>query len=73
MAPVAWNPPRRLDLPARLRERILREQFGVAELTGFGLDDHPQAQSAAGAIITTSAKMRRGEGDAAPASKPCAI
>ena len=32
-------------------ERILREQFGVAELTGFGLDDHPQAQSAAGAII----------------------
>src|SRR6266849_5871411 len=24
-------------------ERILREQFGVAELTGFGLDDHPQA------------------------------
>ena len=32
-------------------ERILREQFGVAELTGFGLDDHPQALSAAGAII----------------------
>src|SRR5881398_480100 len=28
-------------------ERILREQFGVAELTGFGLDDHPQALSAA--------------------------
>ncbi|MGB2591166.1 MAG: DNA mismatch repair protein MutS [Candidatus Acidiferrum sp.] len=32
-------------------ERILREQFGVAELTGFGLDDHPQALSAAGAIV----------------------
>jgi DNA mismatch repair protein MutS len=32
-------------------ERILREQFGVAELTSFGLDDHPQAQCAAGAII----------------------
>jgi len=32
-------------------ERILREQFGVAELTGFGLDGHPQAQSAAGAVI----------------------
>ena len=32
-------------------ERILREQFGVAELTGFGLDDHPQAQAAAGAIV----------------------
>jgi DNA mismatch repair protein MutS len=32
-------------------ERILREQFGVAELTGFGLDEHPQALAAAGAII----------------------
>jgi DNA mismatch repair protein MutS len=31
--------------------RMLREQFGVAELTGFGLDDHPRALSAAGAII----------------------
>jgi DNA mismatch repair protein MutS len=32
-------------------ERILREQFGVAELTGFGLDEHPQALSAAGAVV----------------------
>jgi DNA mismatch repair protein MutS len=32
-------------------ERILREQFGVAELTGFGLDDHPNALAAAGAIV----------------------
>src|SRR6202790_4160903 len=32
-------------------DRILREQFGVAELTGFGLDAHPQAIAAAGAII----------------------
>jgi DNA mismatch repair protein MutS len=32
-------------------ERILREQFGVAELTGFGLDGHPQSLAAAGAII----------------------
>src|SRR6266581_2273020 len=32
-------------------ERILREQFGVAELTGFGLDDHAQALAAAGAIV----------------------
>jgi DNA mismatch repair protein MutS len=32
-------------------ERILREQFGVAELIGFGLDDHPQALSAAGAVV----------------------
>jgi DNA mismatch repair protein MutS len=31
--------------------RILCEQFGVAELTGFGLDDHPQSLIAAGAII----------------------
>jgi DNA mismatch repair protein MutS len=32
-------------------ERILREQFGVAELTGFGLDLHAQAIAAAGAIV----------------------
>lgn len=32
-------------------KRILREQFGVAELTSFGLDDHPQALCAAGAVI----------------------
>jgi DNA mismatch repair protein MutS len=32
-------------------KRILREQFGVAELTGFGLDGHPQSMAAAGAII----------------------
>jgi DNA mismatch repair protein MutS len=32
-------------------ERIVREQFGVAELTGFGLDGHSQAIAAAGAIV----------------------
>src|SRR5438445_5878647 len=32
-------------------DRVLREQFGVAELTGFGLDAHPQAIAAAGAIV----------------------
>ena len=32
-------------------ERVLREQFGVAELTGFGLDHHPQAMCAAGAVV----------------------
>jgi DNA mismatch repair protein MutS len=32
-------------------ERILREQFGVAELTGFGLDAHLQAICAAGALV----------------------
>src|SRR5262249_46144186 len=31
--------------------RVLREQFGVAELTGFGLDSHPQAVAAAAAIV----------------------
>src|SRR5947209_7364727 len=32
-------------------ERLLREQFGVAELTSFGLDEHVQALCAAGAIV----------------------
>lgn len=32
-------------------ERVLREQFGVAELTGFGIDEHPYALAAAGAIV----------------------
>jgi DNA mismatch repair protein MutS len=32
-------------------ERILREQFGVAELTGFGLDSHTQAMCASGAVV----------------------
>jgi DNA mismatch repair protein MutS len=31
--------------------RILREQFGVAELTGFGLDGHLHALAASGAIV----------------------
>jgi DNA mismatch repair protein MutS len=32
-------------------ERMLREQFGVATLDGFGLGGHPQAVSAAGAVV----------------------
>ncbi len=32
-------------------ERMLREQFGVATLDGFGLAGHPQAISAAGAMV----------------------
>src|SRR6266852_866882 len=32
-------------------ERILREQFGVAEMTGFGLDERAQAIAASGAIV----------------------
>jgi len=44
-------------------ERILREQFGVAELTGFGLDEHPQALAASGAIVHyLRENSARGEG-----------
>jgi DNA mismatch repair protein MutS len=32
-------------------QRILKEQFGVAELTSFGLDGHSHALSASGAIV----------------------
>ena len=32
-------------------ERVLKEQFGVAELTAFGLDEHSQALCAAGAVV----------------------
>jgi DNA mismatch repair protein MutS len=32
-------------------QRILKEQFGVAELTSFGLDSHPHALAASGAIV----------------------
>jgi DNA mismatch repair protein MutS len=32
-------------------QRILTEQFGVAELTSFGLDNHPHALAASGAIV----------------------
>jgi DNA mismatch repair protein MutS len=32
-------------------ERMLREQFGVATLDGFGMASHPQAVSAAGAVV----------------------
>jgi DNA mismatch repair protein MutS len=56
-------------------ERILREQFGVAELTGFGLDDHPQALSAAGAIIhylrENAARADRSGGNGEKVNAPC--
>jgi DNA mismatch repair protein MutS len=32
-------------------ERTLTEQFGVADLRGFGMEDHPAATTAAGAIV----------------------
>ncbi|HKV25709.1 MAG TPA: DNA mismatch repair protein MutS [Candidatus Acidoferrum sp.] len=44
-------------------ERILREQFGVVELTGFGLDEHSQALAAAGAIVHYL-RENAGRGDA---------
>ena len=31
--------------------RVLKEQFRVAALDGFGLSEHPQATSAAGALV----------------------
>jgi DNA mismatch repair protein MutS len=46
-------------------ERILREQFGVAELTGFGLDGHLQAMAAAGAIVHYL-RENSARGDGAP-------
>ena len=44
-------------------ERILREQFGVAELASFGLDGHSQAVAASGAIVhyLRENAARRGE------------
>jgi DNA mismatch repair protein MutS len=48
-------------------ERLLREQFGVATLDGFGLAGHPQAVSAAGAVVhylrETSAMDAAGNGN----------
>jgi DNA mismatch repair protein MutS len=53
-------------------ERLLTEQFGVVGLEGFGLADHPQAASAAGALVhylrETSAKGL--EGDDAKVAAP---
>ena len=47
-------------------ERILREQFGVAELTAFGLDSHTHAMCAAGAIVHY-VRENAARGDDAPA------
>jgi len=44
-------------------QRILKEQFGVAELTSFGFDGHPHALAASGAIVhylrENAARVRR--------------
>ena len=52
-----------------LAERLLREQFGVAGVDGFGLTDHPEAVVSAGALVhylrETSAKSaERAEAEA---------
>ena len=44
-------------------ERILREQFGVAELTGFGLDSRIQAMCASAAIVHYLRENAAGGGD----------
>src|ERR1051326_8304854 len=46
-------------------ERVLREQFGVGQLTACGPDHHPQAIAAAGAIIHSLHEnaARRGEAE----------
>ena len=50
-------------------ERILREQFGVAEMTSFGLDGHPQALAAAGAIVHYLRENASRSADAAGAAR----
>jgi DNA mismatch repair protein MutS len=45
-------------------ERILREQFGVAELTGFGLDSHVQAMCASAAVVHYLRENAAGGSDA---------
>src|SRR5438874_3818288 len=55
-------------------QRILKEQFGVAELTGFGLDGHPHAVAASGAIVhylrENSAKGSESNGSAGASGPP---
>ena len=40
--------------------RQIRDHFGVATLAGFGLEDHPQAVAAAGAILHYARETQRG-------------
>jgi DNA mismatch repair protein MutS len=55
-------------------ERILREQFGVAELTGLGLDGHPQALAAAGAIVHyLRENAARGPGAGSTSTQPPSV
>jgi DNA mismatch repair protein MutS len=48
--------------------RILKEQFGVAELTGFGLDGRLHALAASGAIVHYLRENAAAGADASPAS-----
>ena len=50
-------------------ERVLREQFGVAEMTSFGLDGHPEALAAAGAIVHYLRENASRSADAAGATR----
>jgi DNA mismatch repair protein MutS len=52
-------------------ERVLREQFGVAELTAFSLDHHAEAAAAAGAIVHYL-RENAAQGDGAAARKALA-
>jgi len=55
-------------------QRILKEQFGVAELTSFALDGHPQALAASGAIVhylrENAAKGTESTGSAGASGRP---
>jgi len=55
--------------------RLLEQQFRVAALAGFGLEDHPQATAAAGAIVhylreTSAIGARELEDASAPSPSP---
>src|SRR5258705_13654236 len=55
-------------------QRILKEQFGVAELTSFALDRHPQAVAASRAIVhylrENASKGTESTGSASPSGPP---
>jgi DNA mismatch repair protein MutS len=55
-------------------QRILKEQFGVAELTSFGLDGHPHALAASGAVVhylrENAAKGAESSGSASASGPP---
>jgi DNA mismatch repair protein MutS len=44
-------------------ERLLKQQFGVSDLTGFGISGHPEAIRAAGACLWYAKEMQRASAD----------